>query len=79
LKFFDDYLYSCGKCSNVLLSSQGYEHDRMCHPNYFLMQNGIDECIHDNKIHVVTIDMNELVPFHLEMCDACADKTKLMN
>ena len=50
-------------------------HDRICHPGYLLMQNGVDECQHDKKTHYVIIHVDAALPnYHLEFCDECHSK-----
>ena len=50
-------------------------HDRMCHPGYLLMQNGVDECEHDEKTHYVEIEIGkEFLNYHLGFCDECYSK-----
>ena len=70
----ENSLHPCGKCGYVLRINNGYEHDRMCHSGYFLLQHGIDECVHEHKTRKVVLDLGGLTPFHMVMCNLCADK-----
>jgi len=53
----ENYFYHCGKCGHILQINKGYEHDRMCHSGYFLLQHGIDKCVHENKTRKVVLDL----------------------